>query len=83
MFIVSATWSARHLLPLLDFKTALLGFRSLVAAVFSAYMSQEAPALSRSPDEFVKGEVDQEAWDKLIKELFKFNYEMHVYKVLF
>ena len=75
------TYCFKYLVPLLDYKTALKGFRGYVASIFSVYMTPDAPALSRTPDEFVKGEINQAAWEEQIKALLSSYYETHVYKV--
>ena len=79
--IYLGTYCFKYLVPLLDYNTALKGFRGYVASIFSVYMTQEAPALSRTPDEFVKGEINQAAWEEQIKVLLSSHYETHVYKV--
>ena len=49
------------------------------------YISQDAPALAKKPEEHNDDTVSQEAWDKLFKRVFENNemYEFHVYKVSF
>ena len=78
-----ATWSAQYVFPLLDFDSALLGFRSLLSGIIIMYVLQDAPGLDRTPEEFYKGIVNRGAWEDLIVEILddNTNYEFHVYKV--
>lgn len=83
---LTGSWAAKQILPLFDYKTALLGLRGLISAVLATFVNQNAPALTRTPEDFFKGEVTEELWQNLIKsvlgELPGKKYEMHVYKVI-
>ncbi|XP_057302975.1 uncharacterized protein LOC130638275 [Hydractinia symbiolongicarpus] len=81
---ITGSWSYRQICHLFDYKTALRGLRALVAGLLAVYMTQQAPALSRSPEEFFEGEVNQAKWDAFMKELLEdeTNYEMHALKVI-
>ena len=49
------------------------------------YISQDAPALAKKPEEHNDDTVSQETWDKLFKVILENDemYEFHVYKVSF
>lgn len=80
---IQGSWSAQKVLPLLDFDSALFGFRATLCHIFMVYAEQNSPALSKNPEDFFEGDVNQGAWDKLISEVVnnKDVYEYHIYKV--
>ena len=47
------------------------------------YISQDAPALAKKPEEHNDDTVTQDAWDKLFESVLESQefYEFHVYKV--
>ena len=54
-----------------------------MSAVLMTYMMQDAPALIKKAEEFHDAPVNEDAWAKLIQDMFenKSIYEFHVYKV--
>lgn len=81
--VLSGSWSTRKVLSLLDFDSALLGVRATLASILMVYAEQGSPALSKKPEDFFQGEVNQAAWDSLNKEVVDNEdyYEYHIYKV--
>jgi len=86
MFILhgpTSVWSARSILPLFDFDTALRGVRSLIASFFIVYATQGAPELCVEPEIYYEGDINEKAWDSLIQSLYGDQlYEAHVYKII-
>ena len=71
------------MLPLIDYDTAVLGIRGLLAALLAIYVAQGCPDLIHKPEDYFSEKPSKEAWDELIKTtLDGKDYETHVYKVL-
>ena len=56
-----------QLLPMLDYKDAVRMCRVFLATFLATYMIQDCPLLSKKPEEFWDGTVNQEAWDAVVK----------------
>jgi len=83
---VTSTWSARQVLPLLNYDDALLGLRGMVSGILMTYLEQGAPLLGKKPSDFYDGsDVTQDHWDALLKDVTNVDqvvYEQHVYKLV-
>ena len=59
-----------QVLHLLDYKDAIRMCRVFLATFFATYMIQDCPRLSRKPEEFWDGPINQETWDSVLKVSF-------------
>ncbi len=72
----------RQVYHLVDYKSALIGIRGHLAAMFLWYANQGFPDLCVEPEEFWKGgELNQKTWDDWIAKYLKTEHEVHALKV--
>ena len=77
-------WSLLQVLDLLDYRNAVVAIRGHLAALFVIFARINPPAMTKRPKDYWTGEnVDQAAWDELLKRSRDNNYEAHVHKVIY
>lgn len=83
--LLTGSWSARHVFPLLDYDSALFGVRSMITSFLATYAEQDTPSLIKTPEDYFTGDVNEKLWKEFIAELCNGDiiYEVHVYKVSF
>lgn len=80
---ITASWCLRQVIDMFTYKQALHLIRTHITGILMVYASTSAPEFPKSPEDFWKGgEINQAAWNVVLKDAMEKDFEDHVPKVV-